>query len=102
MNDFMNFNYAIPSNILSNFTGEFLDIFADKLLQVFWPEDKQLWLDTLTWITGTVGWHEAFSEACKDLNMTDVLEYYEGLNQYDSYIFEEYICRMLKRWRYRK
>ena len=55
MNDITDFKYTIPSDILAKFTGEFLDIFADELLQVFWPEDKQLWLDALTWITGTVG-----------------------------------------------
>ena len=100
--DMEHFKYQIPSDILTKFTGEFLDIFSDELLQVFWPEDKQLELDVLTWITGTVGWHEAFSKACEKLNITEVLEYYEGLEWYYSDIFDDEICRILKRWRKRK
>ena len=97
--DMVHFKYTIPTDILVKLPSNFLDIFADKLIQVFWAEDKQLKLDVFPWITGTVGWYEAFTKACEDLNMTEVLEYYEGLEWYDSDIFDDEICRMLRRWR---
>lgn len=90
------FEYKIPPDTLSKFTGEFLDIFANKLIQVFWAEDKHLKFDELPWLTGTVGWHKAFSKTCEDLNMTEILEYYEGLGWYDSDIFDDEICRLLR------
>lgn len=86
------FAYKIPEEILAKIPDDFWKMFYDELTAVF----GDVTVEALLWLSGTFGWHGALTKTCKRLNITEVSKYYNGLEWYDSDLFDSELCDLLE------
>lgn len=96
------FDYKIPEDILARFPDEFWKVFTEELNKTFdcdifasYPENNGD--RVLDYITGTIGWVNAFKKTCEHFSLIDIWEYYGKLEWYDSDVFDNEICSLLEK-----
>lgn len=91
-------DYKIPDDILAKIPDYFWPALAGELVSVYNPfifNEVDVGVRAIDFLTGTVGWTEAFKATCKKLGMEWMNEYLDKLEWYDSDIFESEICDLI-------
>ena len=76
-------DYEIPNAIKAKLTDEFYKIMGEELVKVFGITVKTRQDDgfyTIHFVSGTIGWSDAFKVTCEKLNMMDLLDYFAGID----------------------
>lgn len=80
----------IPDYFYPAFAGELVSVFGTDVLKH--PEDEE---SPLFYIQGTSGWNQALRMACKKLGLSDLWNWYNKLEWYDSDIFDGELVELL-------
>lgn len=97
---------VIPKEIKNVMDKEFLNMFYSEVVGKFKKNDERLGRELfnyeeesyLTWwmfITGTIGYGEAFIEACSKKDYENVRDYYISLSPSQRDLFDEEVCMLL-------
>lgn len=86
------FNYEVPEGIKNEFTKEVMAYFLEELIETFpYIGHTPTMLDDIFNMEGTGGWYESFKKTCINYGLEDILHYYNGLEWYDSDMFDDQI-----------
>ena len=77
------FSYTIPDEIKEKIPIRFMTELALQLSLVF----PDLPTENINFITGTIGWNNAFTAACSECGCDWLADYADGLEWYDWDIF---------------
>ena len=87
--------YKIPENIKELITDEFLKEFRNRLFRICGYSLEDFAETGISMCTSTSGWYVAFWKACKLTNNSQLLNYYNTLDWYDSDLFDDELAHML-------
>ena len=89
--------YHIPEDIKSAIPEDFYLVFLGFILGILGMPVKIEIGEYLCYMGGTAGWYKAFNRSCRLLNLPWLKEYYDGLEWYDSDLFDGEIADEIKR-----
>ena len=92
----MEMTYKIPADIKEKIPDYFYLALGGELVSIFGHDVFQKDEDsvcTLDYLTGTAGWVAAFRMTCKKLNMFWLPVYYDGLEWFESDLFDDEVCQ---------
>lgn len=88
--------YSIPENIKEMITDDFLREFRNQLFRINGCYHLGTFADEgIPLNTSTSGWYAAFGKACLIMGKTDLFDYWNSLEWYDSDIFDGELADML-------
>lgn len=90
-----NIGYKVPDEVKHKIPDYFFFAMAGELVSVFGSSILELQTDSTQpyydFNLGTAGWTVAFKAACTKLDMRWLINYYEGLDYYESDIFDAWV-----------
>ena len=88
--------YHIPEDIKAMISDDFLKELRNQLFRIHEYYSLETFADQGIPInTSTAGWYAAFGKACLLKNKSELLDYWENLEWYDSDIFDGIVADML-------
>lgn len=69
--------------------------FLINIIQVFNLSEPIYYSDNIVYLESTCGWVDAFKNTCQKHNIEDVFAYYNGLEWYDSDLFDNEFGNLL-------
>lgn len=95
----MEIEYKIPEEIKEKIPDYFYLALGGELVSVFGCgifSEYEDGLCVLDYSTSTNGWDKAFRMTCKKLNLLWLPVYYDGLEWFESDLFDDEICQEVK------
>lgn len=84
------FSYTIPDEVKTKISDRFMSELLFQLSLVF----PDLHAEDINFITGTVGWNDAFTAACSECGYDWIADYAAGLEWYDWDMFAGELTEM--------